>query len=166
MNWCSSKKMLSWGLLALRLAVGVVFAYHGWMKLADMEGTIAMFTGFGLPLPMVCAWIVALVEFVGGIAIALGLFNRVTTTLLAVDMIVALLLVHTNMPYRAAELPLVLLGAVLALYVTGPGKFALMGRHSGACECGDGKCAIDEKDGCCGGGCCDQEEKKDGKAQM
>lgn len=161
-----SKKYMNWGLLTLRFAVGAVFIYHGWMKLNGMEGTVGMMTSIGLPVPMFWAWLVALVEFVGGIAIVLGLFNRIVTAVLAIDMMVALFAVHTKMPYKAAELPVLLLGTVVALHTTGAGKYALMGRKTEVYECGGQKCRVEEKDrGCCGGGCCESEEK-DGKTKM
>lgn len=153
----SSKKCVKWGLLVLRIAVGAVFIYHGWAKFQGMEATTGMMTGIGLPVPMFWAWLVALVEFVGGIAIILGLFTRAVTALLAFNMVVALFAVHTKMPYKAAELPIMLLAAVIALHTTGPGKFAVMRRHDEMYGCG--KCSTDEKDGCCGGNCCEHEEK-------
>ncbi len=143
-------KCVNWGLLALRVAVGVVFIYHGWTKLIGMEGVVGMMVSIGLPVPLFWAWLVALVEFVGGIALILGLCTRTVAVLLAIDMVVALLAVHTKMPYKAAELPIMLLGATIALYTTGAGKFALMGRKSGDCMC-DGACGANAKDGCCGG---------------
>ncbi len=157
-------KMKHIGLVALRLAVGIVFIYHGWMKLNGIEGTTGMMQGIGLPMPVFFAWLVALVEFIGGFAIILGLFNRIVTALLATTMVVALLTVHTKMPYGGAtELPIVLLGALIALHTVGAGKFALMGRKSEECGCGaDGKGHGDaDDDGCCGGGCdCSGKEEK------
>lgn len=165
----SSDKCVKWGLLVLRLAVGAVFIYHGWTKLQGMEGVVGMMAGIGLPVPMFWAWLVALVEFVGGIAIILGLFTNVVTILLAIDMVVALITVHTKMPYKAAELPIVLLASVVTLYTTGAGKLALMrGKNEccgGACEAEhDGHGHAEGGEDCCGGGCgcCDDhsEEKK------
>ncbi len=173
-DWCSplffnvshmcmdnQSKKKHWGLLALRLAVGIVFIYHGWMKLNGMEGTVGMMQGIGLPLPTFWAWVVAVVEFGGGIALILGLFNRVVTALLGITMIVALVTVHTKMPYGGAtELPIVLLGALVALYTTGAGAWALMGRGSAdsACcrqdACGSDGCVEEHTDrGCCGDKC-------------
>ena len=157
-------KMKHIGLVALRLAVGIVFIYHGWMKLNGIEGTTGMMQGIGLPMPVFFAWLVALVEFIGGFAIILGLFNRIVTALLATTMVVALLTVHTKMPYGGAtELPIVLLGALIALHTVGAGKFALMGRKSEEFvnrmnEKGHGDA---DDDGCCGGGCdCSGKEEK------
>lgn len=161
MHGCSSKK--SWGLLALRLVVGIVFIYHGWMKLQGMEMTTGMMASIGLPAPMFWAWLVALVEFVGGIALVLGLFTRLVIIPLIVTMIVALLTVHTKMPYGSVtELPIVLVGALIALGTMGGGKYALIrdGQECGSmCVPGES-----EKDvhGCCGGecGCGPEDEEK------
>ena len=128
-------------------------------------------------MPMVFAWLVGLVEFVGGIAVLLGMFFSIVAPLLALTMVAALLLVHTKMPYTAAELPIVLLGSVLALYATGAGKCALFRGKKDTCDCADAsgdheKCSTEDKD-CCGGhcGCGDHEEhgheeKKEHKAGM
>lgn len=159
------------GLLALRLAVGIVFIYHGWLKLTGMEGVVGMMQGIGLPMPLFFAWLVALVEFIGGIAIILGLFNRIVTALLAIVMVVALLTVHAKTPFGpGVEFPIVLLGALIALHTVGPGRCALMGQKNEECQCdGAGACTPDKKSCCgdaddssgrCGGGCCDEEEKK------
>ena len=158
MNGGSRKKQ--WGLLVLRFVVGIVFIYHGWMKLTGIDGATGMMQGIGLPMPMFWAWLVALVEFVGGIAVILGVFNRVVAALLAINMVVALLTVHVKMPYGSAtEFPIVLLGALISLHLIGPGKCALMGRKNEECRCAEG-CEPGEKsydtgadDGCCGGGC-------------
>lgn len=154
MNWNASNKCANWGLLALRVAVGVVFVYHGWMKLTSMDMTVGMMQGIGLPIPAFWAWLVALLEFVGGIAIIAGLFNRIITALLAIDMVVALLAVHTKMPYGGAtELPIVLLGALLALHTTGPGKCSVVGKKANVCGWGCSESNTCECD-------CDHEEEK------
>lgn len=163
----SGKKQ--WGLLVLRFVVGIVFIYHGWMKLTGIEGAAGMMQGIGLPMPLFWAWLVALVEFVGGIAVILGLFNRIVTALLAINMVVALLTVHTKMPYGpGTELPIVLLGALIGLHLVGPGKCAMMGRKNHGCACGPGEkdCGDDNDDGCCGGGCGCVEENEEKKTKV
>ena len=47
-----------------------------------------------MPAPGVAAVVVTLVEFVGGALLVLGLFTRWAAWLLAIDMVVAILLVH------------------------------------------------------------------------
>ena len=130
--WCNYPQTRNFGLLMLRLAVGAVFIYHGWLKLADMGAAAGFFASQGIPLALLAAWVVALVEFVGGIAMVLGVHVKTFAGLLAINMLVALLVVHTRMPYAAAELPIMLLGASLALYGIGAGEWRLMQKE---CVC-------------------------------
>ena len=95
--------------------------------------TTAFFSSQGIPLAGFFAWIVALLEFVGGIAMVIGVQIKTFSMLLAITMLVALLVVHTGMPYSSAELPIVLLGALLTLYGIGAGDWRLMSKEC-ACE--------------------------------
>lgn len=131
--WCNHPQARNFGLLALRLAVGAVFIYHGWLKLADMPMAIEMFSGMGIPAAAFFAWLVALIEFVGGLAMVLGVCVKTFSLLLALVMLIALFLVHTSLPYASAELPIMLLGATLALHGTGAGEWRLM-KNECACE--------------------------------
>jgi putative oxidoreductase len=83
-------------LLVLRVAVGAVFIAHGAQKVFvyGFAGTSASFADMGVPLEAVMGPLVALVELVGGVLLVLGLATRVAAVALAVDMLVATLLVH------------------------------------------------------------------------
>ena len=117
-----------------------------------MEGTIGMFTKLGFPMASFWAWLVGLVEFLGGIAVVFGFATHIAALLLAIILVVALVSVHRVMPFPAAELPLALLGATLALVFLGGGPcqvFKPKGctgsccKEAGSCGCGG------KKDGCC-----------------
>ena len=124
-----------WGLTILRLVVGIVFLMHGQQKLFGfgIHGTIAFFTHAGIPLPAVSAVVVTFVEFLGGIALILGLLTRWAAALLAIDMLGAIFLVHIKngfflMPPKLGyEFALTLLAATIALAISGPGAAALDG---------------------------------------
>ncbi|WP_363463380.1 DoxX family protein [Halogeometricum borinquense] len=123
--------------LLLRLGLGVVFAVHGFGKLdigplangAGVSGVTGFFTQLGIPLPGIMAWIVTLVEVVGGLLLLLGVFTRVASFLLAVDMAVATVLVHLPNGFGVGdggvEFTLVLFLGVLALVFLGPGRYSL-----------------------------------------
>ena len=86
-------------LLLLRLGLGLGMALaHGLPKvMALAAGDMGFVEGvqkLGFPYPLVSAWISALVELVGGVAIALGLFTRPFAGLNAVNMVVAAFLRH------------------------------------------------------------------------
>ncbi|GAA1228986.1 putative oxidoreductase [Microbacterium phyllosphaerae] len=123
----------SLGLLVLRVVVGFVFAAHGAQKIFEytLPGAIGSFAGMGVPLPEIAAPVVAFVELIGGILLALGLFTRPVGILLAVDMVVALVAVHLPAGLWVGEggyeFVAVLGVAALALAFTGAGRFSLDG---------------------------------------
>ena len=69
-------KHSNYGTLILRVIVGLVFIVHGYLKLAGLEGTGGFLSSLGVPAAGLFAIIVALVEFLGGIALVVGLFTR------------------------------------------------------------------------------------------
>lgn len=123
---CCPPQMLGIGLLALRIAVGIIFIHHGWNKWHDIPGTATAFQGLHIPLPLFMAYLVATVELFGGIMVLLGVYVKEAAKFLAMTMIVAILTAHLKQPFAKAEFPLVLLGATLALIGTGAGKWRLV----------------------------------------
>ena len=120
-----------WGISVLRIVVGVVFLMHGWQKFGMGFDHVSGFLGsLDFPVPMVCAVILTLLEFVGGIALVLGLATRWVAALLAVEMLVALGKVHLGHGFfypPGVEYPLTLLAANIALALAGGGPGALDG---------------------------------------
>jgi len=116
----------SWGTTVLRVIVGVVFLVHGSQKLFSFgfSGVTAFFTHAGIPLPVVSAPLVTLVEFLGGLALILAVGTRIAALLLACDMLGAIVFVHFKngffMP-TGYEFALTMLAANLSLALTGPG---------------------------------------------
>ncbi|MCG5219932.1 DoxX family protein [Streptosporangium sp. KLBMP 9127] len=83
-------------LLLGRVAIGVIFFVHGWMKFTTMgiSGTTSMFESIGVPLAGIAAPAVAVLEVVGGVALILGAALPIFGTLLALNMIGAIVFVH------------------------------------------------------------------------
>jgi putative oxidoreductase len=115
------------GLLLLRLAVGVIFIYHGYPKLlhqgAGMQG---FFVQHGLPAYFV--YISGVIEVFGGGMLVLGLFARAAGLLLAVEMGVAIWKVHSGGGITALhnyEFPLTLGAAAFAIAAVGAGAISL-----------------------------------------
>lgn len=124
---------LGLGLTILRIVIGIVFTVHGAQKLFvfGIGGVTAGFAQMHIPLPMIAAPVVAIVEFVGGIALVVGFFTRIAAILLAIDMAGAILFVHGRngffMP-MGYEFALSLMGACVALAVAGPGDYSVDNR--------------------------------------
>jgi putative oxidoreductase len=117
----------------LRLAVGVVFFAHGAQKIF---GGMDMFTGMlevmGVPAAAAMAWLAALAEFLGGLALIFGVFVRAASVPLMVNMLVAVFAVHlknglffTSGEVGGFEYPMVLFFLVLFFFAAGAGKFSV-----------------------------------------
>lgn len=123
----SSPRQLSLGLAALRLAVATIFIRHGAQKLFvyGFAGVTGAFTQMGVPFPGVTGPFIALLEFFGGIALAIGLLTRLIALGFVFDMLVAILLVQLKRGFSGYELEFTLLASSVALVLTGAGRFSV-----------------------------------------
>jgi len=121
------------GLLLLRTSGGMM-ATHGFTKLqwALADAPRETWTGFvwrveslGFPQPEVFAWATVLAEFVAGACVLLGLFTRVSASLVAFTMFVAAFVRHWEDPFKDKELALVYLAIMLCLACVGGGKWTV-----------------------------------------
>jgi putative oxidoreductase len=77
-------------------------------------------------LPPELAVIIGLLEFIGGLAILLGIFTRIAAILLAINMIGAILLVKLSKGFIGGfELDLLYLAIMISLILTGPGSISI-----------------------------------------
>ncbi|TDE29084.1 DoxX family protein [Nonomuraea mesophila] len=128
-------------LLLARIAIGVIFIVHGYQKFATMgiAGTTKFFESVGIPLAGVAAPAVATLEVVGGLALIAGAALPIVGSLLALNMLGAIVFVHGANGFGAGEggyeFVLALAAASLAIGFSGGGAFALdrvLGRRGGA----------------------------------
>lgn len=122
------------GIAILRIVVAVVFLTHGWPKLTGgVNGLAGMLGARGFPVPIAWAWLVTLLETAGAVLLALGVFVAPIALLLAIEMVVAILLVHWPRGWYAGEggmeLNVLLIAALVTLALAGPGAWSL-GRRS------------------------------------
>src|SRR3989442_13429293 len=95
--------MSDWGPLILRLALGVTFPFHGWLKLNPKgrvigpAGVAGWLKQMGVPLALFVACVVVLLETVGAALLILGLGTRILAAGIAIDMLVAIWLVKRRM---------------------------------------------------------------------
>ena len=125
---------LALGMTILRIVVGIVFIVHGAQKLFvfGIPGATAAFAQMHIPLAAVAAPGVSILEFVGGIALVIGLFTRVVALLLAIDMVGAIVFVHGRNGFflpMGFEFAFSLLGACVALAVAGAGEYSVDNRR-------------------------------------
>jgi putative oxidoreductase len=122
--------------LVVRIVLGIIFVAHGSQKLFGAFGGpgvagMAMFMKqLGANPPILWAWIVTLVEFFGGLGVLFGLLTRWAALGLAVNMVVAIVLVHAKNGFfspHGFEYPLALIALSLALLFWGPGKISIEG---------------------------------------
>ncbi len=122
--WCAQHGV-SVGALILRVLVGFVMISSGATKLfGGMDMFSGMVANLGIPAPVFMAYAAALVEFVGGIAVLLGIGTRVFAALIAIVMAVAFFGAHGgNMMEGLGALGF--LGIALSLVFTGPGRWSI-----------------------------------------
>jgi putative oxidoreductase len=83
---------LSW--LLVRCACGLILAVHGWGKISrGVEAMAPAFKKMGYSNPDPLIYFLILVEFVGGLAIAAGLFTRFFAAMVTIEMAV-IMFVH------------------------------------------------------------------------
>lgn len=121
-----------WAPLPLRLILGGAFMAHGISKFqGGIENTAGWLGSLGVPAPGLMAWVVALLETVGGLMLIVGAFTAIVSVLLIVNMLVAMVMVHwdagfffTNQP-PGIEVNLLFIAGLLALVLGGPGAYSV-----------------------------------------
>jgi putative oxidoreductase len=130
---------VDWSLTWLRIVAGSVMFAHGaqkalgWYGGNGFDASLQGLTSMGIPAPL--ALVAIFTEFFGAIALMAGLLGRIAALGIAIEMIVAVLLVHLrngffmNWTGAAAgegfEYHILLIGAALPVIVRGSGAWSL-----------------------------------------
>lgn len=126
--------------LVARLTLALIFFPHGaqkvlgWFGGYGFQGTMGFLTGM-MHLPYVIALLPILTEFFGAIALFLGLFTRVAALATAVNMLVAIVLVHAGNGFfmnwtgkqagEGFEYHLLAIGLAVAVLISGAGRLSI-----------------------------------------
>ncbi|MCV0395346.1 MAG: DoxX family protein [Rhizobiaceae bacterium] len=119
-------------LLVARVLLSFMFIMSGIQKFGGIGGTAGYIGSVGLPAPMLLAWLAAIVETIGGIAILVGFQTRIAALAIAGFCVLAAVLFHFQ-PSDQMEMisfmkNLTIAGGLLALFVSGPGDLSVDGR--------------------------------------
>lgn len=126
---------MAWGMLMLRVVIGVVFVGHGMQKLAGWFGgrgmldTARAFEQVGLTPGRAKAMQAGVAEAAGGALLAVGLLTPFASALIVVAMLIAIVKVHGKnglwLGKNGFEYNLVLLVCAVAIALVGPGDFSV-----------------------------------------
>ncbi len=126
-----------YGSLLARLALAAIFIHGGWSKLGALDGTAAYIAAKGLPAPALAALFAALVELVGGLALAAGLGTRWAALGLALFLVPTTYLFHNPIGLEAAAAQMqqiqlfknvAIIGGLVAIASFGAGALSLDAR--------------------------------------
>ncbi len=123
-----------YGLAILRIVLGIAMLVHGWSKLNGGVDNVAGFFGgmLGIPAPGLMAWVVTIVELVGGIFLVVGFLTQIAGILIALDMLGAILFAFLlrGAPFIENgqitwEKEAVFAAAALCIVLAGPGAWSV-----------------------------------------
>jgi putative oxidoreductase len=121
----------NFGLLIIRVGLGIMFVYHGLPKL---EGGVETWKGIGLAmknvgitfLPAVWGFLAATIETIGGVLLIIGLAFRPVCLLLVIHLIVAALFhLHKGDGWMGAAHAVEDAIMFAGLLFIGPGKYSV-----------------------------------------
>lgn len=115
----------------VRIVVGVIMLMHVWGKFKIGAGAVAanVMAKNGLEPAMVFAYAVMFLESVGGVCLIIGLFTRFFAAALAIEMLIALFVVHWPKGFSVGQGGyeyVLLIGVVLfAIAIRGGGPYSV-----------------------------------------
>lgn len=116
-----------------RTLLALMFVLAGFSKLGGLDGTAAYIASKGMPMPMVLAAGAALLEVLGGVALAVGYRTRLAAALLAAFTVLATLIFHAFWSMPADQAAMQQLMFMKNLSVIG-GLLMVVGLGAGGCS--------------------------------
>lgn len=114
------------GIALVRIFAGVALAFgHGINKFPPSAQFIEGAGELGFPAPGLFSWMAAISEFGGGLCLALGLFTRISSFLIACTMFTAAFVAHAADPFQRKELALLYLVIAIAFFLKGAGDWSV-----------------------------------------
>lgn len=117
----------NFGLLLLRVMLGIFLMHHGYGKLShfnELKDSFMNFMGLG---STISASLIIFAEFFCGLFLILGLFTRLVCIPIIIGMAVAAFIAMGGDVFGKAEMPVVYMSLAIVLFFTGPGKYSIDG---------------------------------------
>jgi putative oxidoreductase len=127
----------TYGPLAGRLLLALIFVISGYNKLVGFDGTVGYIASKGLPLPQLAAAAAIAIELVGGVLLVIGWQTRWAATAIFLFMIPTTLIFHAFWAAPAANLQmetiqfmknLCIMGGMLYVMAFGAGPLSVDNR--------------------------------------
>ncbi len=115
----------------LRVALGIIFLWHGWDKVfrTGIEGVSGFLSSLGFPMATLFAYILSYGEIIAGILLILGLFTYVAAKYAAIVAFVAFVTVHMGNGFSISEggyeFIMLIFAVSVSIGLTGPGAYSL-----------------------------------------
>lgn len=114
-----------WGILILRSVLGLILVVNGWPKIKDLKQNALKFSEMGFRPGIFWGTLVALAEFVGGIALITGFLTQIFAFIIAIQFVVILLSVKRRAKFTELQFDLLILASALILVALGGGGYSL-----------------------------------------
>ena len=100
----NSERLRRWAAAPIRMITGVGFMAHGWAKYTRGPASFAaLLKQVGVPFPLANAWLVTLLELLGGFAVLVGAFVAVVSIPLILSMLGAMFTVNIKYGFSAIK---------------------------------------------------------------
>jgi putative oxidoreductase len=127
--------MLDWGILVLRLGIGIMFVAHG-LQMAlglfggpGVKGFSGMLSSLGFFPALFWSYVASYTVLIGGLLLIIGVQTRPAATLLLIFILTAGIKVHLNKGFFLSnggiEYTFVIAAACISIILLGPGKFSI-----------------------------------------
>ena len=123
------------GKLVLRVTLAVLLLFHGVSKLFNGVGFITSLLA-NMGLPAFLGYLVYIGEIVAPLMILFGIATRAAAAVVAINMVVAILLVHTGELFKLAstggwalELQGMFLVSAIVVALLGAGRYSVAGKN-------------------------------------
>lgn len=131
------------GLLLIRLATGLIFLTHGWMKIQDTAMVSGMLMHMGVAAPSLFGPFISWLEVIGGLALILGVLTRPFAVALGIEMLFAIFLTGLSNGFGPHDLEFILMMCSFGIALAGSGRYAIWKmecKNCGAMLCDSQEC--------------------------